>query len=323
MLICQISFFDAKEPPVIPPHFDFRRLKRIVSIEKVLASKGLLDLLRTQGTRLVGPCPIHRGDNLGAFTVNRERNIWRCFTQCDTGGDVVELARRFEGGSYRAAGTYLARLAGEATPSWRAAPKPPACPRPFRPFKRHLPLDSTACFLAHKGIHPEIARRFQVGAFYGHGMLAGCIAVRLFDPKGMPLGYAGRRLDPGMVRAHGKWKFPYGLPRNTLLYGYHNTLLLRGVVLVECPWGVLRLAQLGIPAVALLGTHLSPTQQDLLRDLPRIVTLMDGDKAGRNAATTIRQRLPNVTVIDLPDGTDPDDLADQELMEVWQHLLLF
>jgi DNA primase len=308
---------------MIPSHLDFRRLKRIVSIEKVLASKGLLDQLRRRGAQLVGPCPIHCGDNPSAFTVHRERNIWRCFTACDAGGDVVELARRLEGGSYSAAATCLARLVGVTAPEWRPH-TPPAPPRPFRPFTSQLPLDPTTSFLARKGIRPEIARCFEVGAFYGRGMLAGCVAVRLFDTKGAPLGYAGRRLDPEMARTHGKWKLPCRLPRNTLLYGYHHAsrLLHCGVVVVECPWGVLRLAQLGIPAVALLGTHLSPMQQSLLRDLPRLAILMDGDNAGRNASTTIRQRLPNVAVIDLPDGLDPDDLPDHDLVKIRQHLLL-
>jgi DNA primase len=308
---------------MIPSHLDFRRLKRIVSIEKVLASKGLLDQLRRRGAQLVGPCPIHRGDNPSAFTVHRERNIWRCFTTCDAGGDVVELARRLEGGSYSAAATCLARLVGVTTPEWRPH-TPPAPPRPFRPFTSQLSLDPTASFLARKRIRPEIARRFEVGAFYGRGMLAGCVAVRLFDPNGAPLGYAGRRLDSEMARMHGKWKLPCRLPRNTLLYGYHHAPLLLhcGVVVVEGPWGVLRLAQLGIPAVALLGAHLSPAQQSLLRELPRVAILMDGDKAGRSATAMIRQRLPKVAVIDLPDGLDPDDLADHDLVKVRQHLLL-
>lgn len=308
---------------MIPHHLDFRRLKRSVTIEQVLASKGLLDRLRRRGNHLVGPCPIHRGDNPRAFTAHRERNIWRCFTGCDAGGDVVELTRRLEGGSYQAAAVYLAGLAGTAPPDGRSR-IPSTPPRPFRPFTSQLPLDPTARFLAHKGIRPEIARRFQVGAFYGGGMLNGCIAVRLFEPKGKPLGYAGRRLDPEVARARGKWKLPPGLPRNTLLYGYHHALHLlhHGVVLVECPWGVLRLAQLEIPAVALLGTHLSPTQQGLLRDLPRVVLLMDGDDAGRRAAATIRQGLHNATVYALPDGLDPDDLEDQDLLQLRQHLFL-
>lgn len=309
---------------MIPPHLDFRRLKRSVTIEQVLASKGLLDRLRRRGAHLVGPCPIHCGDNPSAFNVHRQRNIWRCFTGCDAGGDVVELARRLEGGSYTAAATCLARLDGEADPQWPPPTSTPPPPRPFQPFTRQLSLDPTACFLNHKGIRPQIARRFQVGAFHGHGMLAGCIAVRLFDLKGAPLGYAGRRLDPETARTNGKWKLPRGLPRNTLLYGYHHILHLLhcGLVLVEGPWGVLRLAQLGIPAVALLGTHLSPTQRSLLQDLPTLVILMDGDEAGRNAAATIRQGLPNATVIDLPDGLDPDDLADQDLVKVRQPLFL-
>ena len=304
---------------MISSHLDFRRLKRTVTIEQVLAEKGWLDRLRKRGVSLVGPCPIHRGDNLNAFVVHSAKNIWHCFTGCDAGGDVVELARRLEGGSYNAAASYLASLARTSAPSSIIVPAP--TPRPFRPFTRRLSLDPTAPFLQHKQIEPHTARRFEVGAFYGCGTLAGCTAVRLFDPQGQPLGYAGRRLHPEQVCTHGKWRFPCGMPRNTLLYGYHQAgpLHNRGVVLVECPWGVLRLAQLDIPAVALLGTHLSPVQQALLQHLPRVIVLMNGDRAGRKAAQAICQRLPGSTVIDLPEGLDPDDMSDQKL----RHLLLF
>lgn len=314
---------------MIPPHLSFRRLKRCVSIEQVLADKGLLGRLRRRGACLVGPCPIHRGDNVSAFVVNPAKNIWRCFTGCDAGGDVVELVRRLGDGSYKHAASYLAALAGGATLVGGTTPKPSSVPapppaRPFRPFTRCLPLDPTAPFLKQKGIRPSTARRLDVGAFYGSGMLAGCVAVRLFDPQGRPLGYAGRRLEPEQVSRYGKWRFPTGLRRNTLLYGYHQAprLSQAGTVLVECPWGVLRLAQLGIPAVALLGTHLSPTQQLLLTDLPMVVVMMDGDKAGHSAARTIRQRLPRTTVIDLPNGLDPDDLSDDELAKARTYLLL-
>ncbi len=195
--------------------------------------------------------------------------------------------------------------------------------RSFRPFTKRLWLDPKAPFLRKKGIWPQTARSFDVGAFHGHGMLAGCIAVRLFDPRGQPLGYAGRRLDPEQAVIDSKWKFPYGLPRNTLLYGYHRAprLQKRGVVLVECPWGALRLHQLGIPAVALLGTHMSPRQRALLNEVPRVVLLMDGDEPGRSAARAISQRFPVSVVVDLPDGLDPDDLSDHELAKIERHLI--
>jgi DNA primase len=307
---------------VIPSQLDFRRLKQTVSILHVLADKGWLDRMRPRGASWVGPCPVHGGDNPRAFVVHREKNLWRCFTGCDAGGDVVELARRLQGGSYRAAAVYLASLASAPMDPWPSREHPMPRPRPFRPFTRRLRLDPDAPFLSRKGIWPQTARSFDVGAFHGRGMLAGCIAVRLFDPRGQPLGYAGRYLDPERA-IHGKWKLPSGLPRNALLYAYHRAArhLHRGVFLVECPWGALRLHQLRIPAVALLGTHMSPGQHDLLREVPRVVLLMDGDKAGRRAAQGIRGRLPDAVVVDLPEGLDPDDLGDHELAELQRHLI--
>ncbi|MCP3956610.1 MAG: hypothetical protein GY719_02030 [bacterium] len=306
---------------MIPAHLDFRSLKRGVSIEQVLADKRLLERMRRRGDQIVGPCPVHHGDNPNAFVVDRRKNLWHCFTGCGGGGDVVELARRLSGGSYRVAAHYLATLVDLPPPAWGMT-TPPA--RPFRPYTKRLFLDPRTPWLKQKGIRPQIAQRFQVGAFYGHGFLAGCVAVRLFDPEGRPLGYAGRRLDAEQARAWGKWRLPRGLPRNTLLYGYHQAAGLRrgGGVLVECPWGVLRLAQLGIPAVALLGTHLSPVQRKLLHDLPRVVVLMDGDEAGRNAARAVSMQLANTVAVHLPDGLDPDDLSDQQLARLRGHFLL-
>lgn len=301
---------------MIPLHLDFRRLKRIVAIEQVLDDQGWLGQLKRRGHLLVGPCPIHRGDNPNAFVVHSTKKIWRCFTGCDAGGDLVKLVLRLRGGSYRDAAAYLATLAGTPTPSSILIMSTPS--RAFRPFARQLPLDPTTPFLRQKGIWPQIAKRFEVGAFHGRGMLAGCVAVRLFDPHGRPLGYAGRRLEPQQVTRFGKWRFPTGLPRNALLYGYHRAVHLsnNAVVLVECPWGVLRLAQLEIPAVALLGTHCSHAQQELLLHWSKVVLLMDGDKAGRNAAAVIRDRLPRSHVINLPEGTDPDDLNNQKLAKI-------
>ena len=306
---------------MIPLERDFRRLKRAVSIEQVLAHRGLLHRLTVRRHQIVGPCPIHRGDNPRAFVVHRHRNLWRCFTGCDDGGDVVELVRRLDGGGYHDVAVYLASLDGGESP-----PRPPVAQttvqRSFRPFKARLPLDHDSPMLRRKGIHPEIAGRFEAGAYHGRGMLQGCVAVRLHDPSGRPLGYAGRRTDPPLVCQRGKWVFPPRLPKNGLLYGLHHLPrpLRRALVVVECPWGVLRLAQIGIPAVGLLGTHLSATQRSLLLDTaPKVIVMMDGDTAGRRATIRIRQALADhvdTSVTNLPDGLDPDDLDDPALWQI-------
>ena len=225
---------------------------------------------------------------------------------------MVELVRRLHGCSYREAAVVLAGLdrldgSGGGHGHMRGHAQPPATP--FAPYRTRLRLEPRHPFLTSRGLHPATATRHEVGAWHGRGMLAGCIGVRLHDPHGSPLGYAGRRLQPG---DRGKWIFPPRLPKSRLLYGYHRVRHAQRLVLVEGAWDVLRLAQLGVPAVALLGTHLSPEQARLLRQHPSITVMLDGDAAGERAARTIASAL-DADVIALHGGHDPADLDDDEL----------
>ncbi len=61
-----------------PPVLAFSLLKRTVSIERVLTAKGLATSLKRRGQRLVGPCPLHGGDNPHAFVVDLARDLWYC-----------------------------------------------------------------------------------------------------------------------------------------------------------------------------------------------------------------------------------------------------
>jgi hypothetical protein len=110
---------------MIPPHLDFKYLKRTISISRVLADKGLISQYKARGDKLTGPCPVHGGDNPGPFVS-----------------------------------------------------------QPYTPF------------LEKKTIHPETVRRFEAGVWSRPGFLNDCSGVRLHDPKGKPIGYAGRRLNP-------------------------------------------------------------------------------------------------------------------------------
>ena len=185
--------------------------------------------------------------------------------------------------------------------------------RVFTAFTRTLRLEPRSAWLQAKGIEEDTARRWEVGAWVGGGMLSGCVAVRLHDPQGHPLGYAGRRLDPASAAARGKWVFPPRLPKSSLLYGMHRVHG-RRVVVTECPWGVLRLAQLGIDAVGLLGVGLSGLQREHFACFDQVIALMDGDAAGRAASRSLARTL-GAAVVELPDGMDPDDLGDAELSE--------
>jgi len=300
------------------PFLSFTKLKQSVSIATVLRQKGLLNNFTIRGDQLYGPCPVHGGDNPTAFVVSITKNLWRCFTQCDAGGDVIELVRRLDGKDYRQVALYLTELMGKPFPFQDRIPGGSAT-QTFKPYTVSLPLDHATPWLKRKGIRPETARHFEAGAYYGRGFLAGSIGVRMHDLKARPIGYAARQLDPTMAKRYGKWKFPPKLPKGNILYNFHriDSRIKKGVVVVECPWAVMRLTQINVPALALLGIHLSPTQRQILSEIRKIIIMLDADEAGKQAAIRISNMLAlhsHVSTIQLPDGLDPDDLSDQSLI---------
>jgi DNA primase len=308
-----------------PDFLNFQYRKHAVSIEAVLQDKGLSTHLKKRGDQLFGPCPVHGGDNPKAFVVSLSKNLWHCFTKCDAGGDIVDLVRRVDGKTYRQTAQYLASLTHTLKrPSVTSCGL--SCKKPFRPFTIPLPLNGSTRWLHEKGITPKTARYFEAGLYQGPGFLNECIGLRLHDLQGRPIGYAGRRLNPEQIKQYGKWKFPPGLSKKDLLYNFHRVRshLIKGLVVVECPWGVMRLAQLNIPAVALLGIHLSHTQHYLLRKIKRVILMLDGDNAGRKATERIRKTLETSTQVqqvNLPSDMDPDDLKDHDLIRVSRHFL--
>lgn len=294
----------------------FNTLKKLIPIPAVLDDKGLLDTFKRQGDRLVGPCPLHGGDNPNAFVVSLSKNLWYCFTGCN-GGDIVDLVRRLDCKNFQQTLRYLRTLAEHRQTRLFL---PPARLQPFKPFVRKLPLDHCAPWLQKKGITPQTAALFDVGAYYGKGFLADSIAIRLHDVHGHPLGYLARRLLPATINRYGKYQFPPAFPKSTTLYNYNRLArpLPCRMVVTECPWGVMRLHQLNIPAVALLGIQLSANQCELVENVKDIVLMLDGDDAGMKATHRIKTALQsteknNIHPIFLPAGADPDDLTDDEL----------
>lgn len=310
------------------PAYDFRRLKSQVSLEHILCAYGLTARLRRRDQQLFGPCPLHNGDNHTAFRADLSRGIWHCFTSCG-GGDAVALIRKIESCSYRDAARLLKRLCdGMGTLS---PPIPPSAPeRRFRPFTLRISLNPGASFLQkNKAISLETAVRFESGVAERSAFLKRTIAVRLHDIHGNPLGYCGRRLDPVEIEKWGKWRFPKDLPKSAILFNAHRAAGFRhqGIIVVECPWGVMRLWQAGFPnAVALLGTSLSSAQGEWLEKTPGILLILDGDAAGRKAAEKIDASFAGKTQVvthHLPDGFDPDDLSDRQLRSVVDRYRLF
>jgi DNA primase len=281
--------------------------------------KGLLSKsFKQTGHRLHGPCPIHQGDNPHAFTVDLEKNLWYCFTQCQKGGDIIELVRLIENVKYNQVANVLNLVINQKEfVHIRTRNKIPV--DKFKPYRQMLPLNNHATFLSDKGIRPSTALKFEAGAYHGKGFLYHSVGVRLFDLSGEPIGYAGRRLNKEDIERYGKWKFPRHFPKNEILYHWHPVENESLVVITECPWSVMRLDQLNIPAISLLGTHISEAQCKILTKINHIVLMMDGDSAGLSATEKIMkqlQPLTKVSKIRLWDNKDPDDLDDSCLINL-------
>ncbi len=249
--------------------------------------------------------------------VSLSKNLWYCFTGCNTGGDIVDLVRRLDGKNFQQTLQYLKVLAGDQQ---RRCSLSPPTPKPFKPFVRRLPLDHSIAWLQQKNITPKTAALFEAGAYYGKGFLADSIGIRLHNLHGAPIGYAARRLIPATIKKYGKYQFPPTFPKSTTLYNYHRITkpFPNRLVITECPWGVMRLHQINIPAVALMGTQLSDIQSRLLERIKDIVLMLDGDDAGIKATRQIeiklkKRRKSQVHSMYLPYGLDPDDLSDDEL----------
>lgn len=73
--------------------------------------------LRRSGKSLSGFCPFHPNNRTPAFVVFPDTGTWRCFGQCNEGGDVFKYIMKREGMDFSQALKYLAQRAGvELTP---------------------------------------------------------------------------------------------------------------------------------------------------------------------------------------------------------------
>jgi DNA primase len=188
---------------------------------------------------------------------------------------------------------------------------------------RESPLaEGARAYLSERGVSQEMAERFQLGySADEHAVIAGArkrqfadreleetgitrrgrsgfadrmtgrLVFTLFDARGRPIAFAGRRLPPDEEGA--KYVNSPESPlwhKGSSLYGLHlaRTAIARGeeAIVVEGYTDVIALVQAGYEnVVASMGTALTEPQLHELRKLARnVVLLFDADNAGSEAA---------------------------------------
>ncbi len=88
------------------------------AVDDIKSNIDIVDLisetvkLRRTGRNYIGFCPFHANTHTPAFVVFPDSGSWRCFGQCDEGGDIFSFVMKKEGWDFQQALEYLAKRAG-------------------------------------------------------------------------------------------------------------------------------------------------------------------------------------------------------------------
>ena len=243
---------------------DFKEIKDWVSMEMVLERYGLLNLLKKSGNNLVGRCPIHNGSNPRQFSVNLDRNIFNCFGDCGSGGNVLDFVSIMEEVSLREAALLLKDWFGgngQAEPKTKKTVKARPEKKEPKQCKINPPLTFTLkklkpnhTFFDERGITAQTVKYFGLG-YCERGILKGRIAIPIHNEKNELVAYCGRAIMDEQIEEGGKYKLPPKFVKSAVVYNLNRQK--RGsqrLILVESFLSVFKLFQHGIrDVVALMG----------------------------------------------------------------------
>jgi DNA primase len=89
------------------------------NIDEIKSRIDIIDLVSESGVKLrrsgrnhTGFCPFHSNTKTPAFVVWQETGTWKCFGECNEGGDIFKFIMKKEGWDFKEALRYLAERAG-------------------------------------------------------------------------------------------------------------------------------------------------------------------------------------------------------------------
>jgi DNA primase len=152
------------------------------TIDEIKARIDIVDLvsesvqLRRSGKNYTGFCPFHSNTRTPAFVAFPETGTWRCFGQCNEGGDIFGFVMKKEGWDFSETLRFLAEKAGvelkPPTPAEQAAAEEhdslrlllEAAVTFYRHQLRNTPAGQAAlAYLNQRGLNDETIEAFGLG----------------------------------------------------------------------------------------------------------------------------------------------------------------
>jgi DNA primase len=277
-----------------------------------------LDVRSRSGDEWAALCPFHV-DSQPSCWINVDKAVYVCYA-CGAKGNGKTLARHL--GVELGEETHDESL-GRLTRKLSSWGKEPEAVEP-------IPAKWTALWQMHANTRPrwadrgitrdDLFRDFQLG----YDGATDQLVIPVHDPAtGETVSVIRRNLSGDGP----KYVYRTGFKISQQLYGSYQARAAnsRTVAVVEGSIDALACWQAGIPAVALLGARVSPTQATLLRRLdPMAVVLMtDADRAGRAAAQDIREQLRGSGIVVREPTTWPSNRKDPGEMTEAERILTF
>ena len=246
------------------------------------------------------------------FGVNVKKHVYNCF-RCGFSGHLDSLLGQNQGYGSRIGGNGLTEQA-----------RPPSVEiKDFHEFSR-----VESAISAHsRDMETFIRDRcgFKQAYEYGFGYstnrrFLNRIIIPIYEDEELIYWVARsiyKELEPKEISPH---KEEVRVKRTEVVFGLDELDCPLTIIVVEGIFDALRLQRLGHQCVSTLGAYVSPEQigKIISTEPDRIIFLADGDVAGyqnyAKAGKACHKRFKgDVDLFHCPDGTDPEDLTDDQL----------
>ena len=284
-------------------------------IKRVLIGSGI-DIEAEFGNDFIIFCPYHNNNRTPAGEVAKDSGLFFCFG-CQTTKTLEELIMHMSNRTYFETLRYIKSKETENDIE-RLVNKTLVTPPDFSPYdeliirrlaNQLLTSDKAKNYLKYRKISSVSASKFALG----YSEKQDSVTIPMHSPDGMCLGFVARTIE-------GKdFKNTPGLPKGKILFNLHRVKTSGIVYVVESSFDVIRLDQVGFPAVATLGANVSNSQIRLLEKyFTSVVLIADNDEAGNIMKDKLLEKLGSlVTVIRLDKKyKDIGDMDDEEIKKL-------
>ena len=261
-------------------------------------------------------CPFHNNNRTPAGEIDKSNGTFFCFS-CHHIADLIEFVMHMSGRTYFEAIRFIKSKEVEGNLE-RDINKALIVKPDFvtydelilkRLYNNLVTSDRAKDYFNYRKINIQSWSKFSLGYSEKQDM----VTVPVHSPDGMPIGFVGRSIE-------GKeFKNTPGLPKSKTLFNLHRVKTSNKVYVVESSFDAIRLDQVGIPAIATLGSNVSNTQIELLQKcFNDIIIVADNDEAGGNMKTKIIEKLGSrVSVIQLDSKyKDIGDMEDSAIIKL-------